>query len=352
METAGDYSGIKDGTSGPNASSSSMPLLQDANSKSLDVGFRGEEADLNTFLRPHSMCSTASVSQATLSRLVSLIQRNPIQIPDMPVVSKSYEDQYLRPPRHNRGERPCVLGNDCICMYLAKVRYGQDTKTGFVGTEFLLPSAREAWLDGKGLPEVHGKCLVCLRYFTTYAYYRARSDPQFGELTRKLETRKHLNEFGPSRPSLKRARIAESEPSVSPIATGDLAWHDANSDAIALPTHANCIDIPDGYRREAALFVDENAMASPAMRTERIGSLIFRSAVRFRSGDYAYRTIAGEQRLVQIGVGIDDTASRRHLNDSPSFGPAGRTTAQANKAVATHDVRFPGPSPPISSKRE
>ena len=325
MSAAG--SGDKARMADTDADADALSMLTDGSGRSLDVSYSPEEADLNALVTPHAMWNLECLNQPTLQRLCSLIEREPIKIPDLAVISKSYEDQFMRPAKENRGERPCVLGSECICKYLARIRYGPETDRGFVCTEFLLPVARDAWLDGKGLPEIHGKCLVCLRYFTTYAYYHARSDPQFGELSRKLATQKYTNTFATNTdtdagdpPASKRARASPT--CAGGVATGDAAWHDARADAVALPTHANVIDSVDGYRREAALFVDESAANSAAMRTERIGAVIFRSVVRFRSGDYAYRVFNGESRLVQVGIGVDDTAPRRHLNEGPSLAPA------------------------------
>ena len=112
------------------------------------------------------------------------------------------------------------------------------------------------------------------------------------------------------------------------MGTGDVPWHDASMDAATIPTHTNVIDEVDGYRREAALFVDEMCMNSPPIRSERIGSVFFRSVVRFRTGDYVFRSTNGENRLVQVGIGLEDSAPLRHLNGEPSSEQAGRATVQ------------------------
>ena len=70
-----------------------------------------------------------------------------------------------RRPNLQIGERPCINGDRCLAQYLAKIRYGTDTAYAFTCTEFLLPDAYANFLNGKGLPDRRGKCLLCTRYF-------------------------------------------------------------------------------------------------------------------------------------------------------------------------------------------
>ena len=95
-----------------------------------------------------------------------LIEKAAIPTRELEVVPKSHDDAYLRPPDPSLGERPCCLGERCICVWMARWRYGDDTDLAFVGTEFLLPSQRAAFeRDGaRALPPTPGKCLVCSRY--------------------------------------------------------------------------------------------------------------------------------------------------------------------------------------------
>ena len=95
-----------------------------------------------------------------------LVEKAAIPTRELEVVPKSHDDAYLRPPDLSLGERPCCLGERCICVWMARWRYGDDTDLAFVGTEFLLPSQRAAFErdGGSALPPTPGKCLVCSRY--------------------------------------------------------------------------------------------------------------------------------------------------------------------------------------------
>ena len=41
------------------------------------------------------------------------------------------DDASLRPPDTSIGERPCCLNERCICVWMARWRYGDDTDTAF-----------------------------------------------------------------------------------------------------------------------------------------------------------------------------------------------------------------------------
>ena len=106
-----------------------------------------------------------------------LIEKAAIPTREPEVVPKSHDDAYLRPPDPSLGERPCCLGERCICVWMARWRYGDDTDLAFVGTEFLLPSQRAAF-EAEGasaLPPTPGKCLVCSRYMHVRRRPRTRS---------------------------------------------------------------------------------------------------------------------------------------------------------------------------------
>ena len=95
----------------------------------------------------------------------SHFQKVAIEQPDLPVITKSYEDSFLRPPKEKIGERACVCGDRCLCLVMARIRHGPENTLGFVGTEFLLPAERETFLAGQGLPRNRKKCLPCTRYW-------------------------------------------------------------------------------------------------------------------------------------------------------------------------------------------
>lgn len=50
--------------------------------------------------------------------------------PDVPIVTRAYEEGFMRAPL--AGERPCVMGAACECMFV-------DPQQPFVGTEFVIP---------------------------------------------------------------------------------------------------------------------------------------------------------------------------------------------------------------------
>jgi len=278
--------------------------------------FSEAERLLNEMVRLHSMLNAEILRAPVLQTLAGMVVRDPIRVIHLPVVGKRYEDSYLREPRKNHGERACVLGERCMCNFLAKARYGKDTNRGFTCTEFLTPPVREAWLNGHGLPEDSGKCLICIRYVTTYTYLRARSDPDFRAAAQKMMMQTHCN--AP-------ADGASSTPSGN--AVDDARWHEALADG-STPSHASAVDTADGYRRDAMLHVDEEAFSSTAMRSTDLASIAFRPMVRFDASKLRYASSNGEKRLLQVGVGVDEEPTvRRDLNGMPPSGSAGRMAA-------------------------
>jgi len=72
------------------------------------------------------------------------------------IVSKSYEDSYLR-EKLSENERSCIRGENCECMFIDKTQ-------SFVGVEYVLP-----WEEKKG--DVIGMCLPCTRATTQILFY-------------------------------------------------------------------------------------------------------------------------------------------------------------------------------------
>lgn len=97
--------------------------------------------------------------------VAGMVEKANIQCEPLPEVPKSHDDLLLRPPCEEIGERPCINGEKCLARFIAQVRYGRETDLAFTCTEFLLPDQRRTFLDGRGLPARHGKCLLCMRYF-------------------------------------------------------------------------------------------------------------------------------------------------------------------------------------------
>lgn len=76
--------------------------------------------------------------------------------PSVPVVTKVYEESYMREPMHE-GERPCVMGSGCECNLICR-------EEGFVGTEMILPNERHPKTSRQ-------MCVLCLRKATQSLYY-------------------------------------------------------------------------------------------------------------------------------------------------------------------------------------
>ena len=74
--------------------------------------------------------------------------------PDVPVVTRAYEESFLREPTGS--ERPCVAGELCECMFI-------DPCTPFVAVEFLLP--------GEAPPPTPHFCVPCGRKVTQKLFY-------------------------------------------------------------------------------------------------------------------------------------------------------------------------------------
>ena len=229
--------------------------------------------------------------------MADLVEQASIPTRELEVCSKSYDDSFLRPSNPALGERGCCLGDRCICVWMARWRYGDDTDLAFVGTEFLLPSEKAAFQADGSLPAVQGKCLVCSRYFNTYVYRAARSDPTF-KPSAAIPLQAYGNQLG--------------------VATG-----------AALPTHASVVSDADGYRQEAMLFVDEEWSETAAARGG-MSTFLWRPCVKFCATHYAYvrDPSSGLPRIVQRNVGV-------------------RPDADAGGAAAARLLHFrrPAPSP-------
>lgn len=233
-----------------------------------------------------------------------LVEKAAIPTRELEVVPKSFDDASLRPPDTSIGERPCNLNERCICVWMARWRYGDDTDMAFIGTEFLLPSERAAFdRDGaSALPATPGKCLVCSRYLHTYVYRQARSNPAFCP-SASLPLQAYGNPLG--------------------VAKGE-----------ALPTHSSSACGADGYRPEALLFVDE-AWADTAAARGSMSSFLWRPCVKFLPTHYQYvkDPTTGLPRLLQRGVG-SDVDSVAHFRQPVPERPAALGLASTHKPAA------------------
>lgn len=76
-------------------------------------------------------------------------------VPSVPYVSRVYEESFMREPL-NAGERQCVMGEECECMFI-------DRKHQFIGVEFLVP--------GEEAGETPQMCVLCSRAATQQLFY-------------------------------------------------------------------------------------------------------------------------------------------------------------------------------------
>lgn len=221
------------------------------------------------------------------------------------MVPKSYDDAMLRPPNTLIGERPCCLGDRCICVWIARWRYGDDTDMAYIGTEFLLPSQYAAFQERSTLPATPGKCLVCSRYFHTFLYRCARMDPTF-QPSSAIQIQAYGNVLG-------------------------------TECGLSIPTHTSVISDVDGYSPEAMLFVDEAWADTAAARTE-MGTLLWRPCVRFSANHYEYVKDPETQlpRMLQKNLG----SKCLPVKGVQDFGqPAPSTVGTVCKALTYSSVR-------------
>lgn len=159
-----------------------------------------------------------------------------------------------------------------------------------MGTEFLLPSERETFLAGKGLPQRRKKCIICTRYFTNYVYIQARTDQNFKLSSGPISMQCFGNVCVP--------------PSGDESGAASLA--ELGRAMAELPHNASPVHTRDGYRPEAMLFVDEEFVASRPGREGSLATLAWRPVVRFNSSHYKYEMGIHGPYIVQVGIGADD----------------------------------------------
>ena len=295
----------------PRDGNGQVPLLQNRAGIDADESYGSQEYALSSYLKLHPVLSLESTSCQTLQLVANLVEDTSIPTKELEIVDKSHDDAYLRPPNVAIGERPCCLGDRCICVWLARWRYGDDTDMAFIGTEFLLPSHAAEFKKSGKLPHTNGKCLVCSRYVHTFIYKCARADPTF-------------------KPSA----------SIPLQAFGNALGVEAGEN---LPTHSSVANDADGYRQEALLFVDEQ-WADTAAARGGMASLLWRPCVKFDSQHYEYvKDHTGFPRLLQRNVGAADESPSAHFRQ-----PAGgeRRPPLPATSQATPPTR---PSPPSRS---
>ena len=258
-----------------------LPLLQPQPGIDTDEMYGSQEKALSQYLKLHPVLSLESTSCQTLQLVADLVETTSIPTKELEVVPKSHDDQFLRPPNTAIGERGCCLGNRCMCVWMARWRYGEASDMAFIGTEFLLPSALATFRKSGTLPATNGKCIVCSRYFHTFIYKCARADPTF-----KPDARIPLQAYG----------------NALGMACGD-----------DVPTHSSVANDSDGYRPEAMLFVDETWTDTVAARGS-MATMLWRPVVRFDTTHYEYvKDPNGTPRIVQRNVGAALDTSESHF---------------------------------------
>ena len=291
----------------PRDESGQLSLLQSRAGIDADENFGSQEYALSSYLKLHPVLSLESTSYHTLQLVADLVETTSIPTREIEVVNKPHDDSFLRPPNTSIGERPCCFGDRCICVWMARWRYGESTDMAFIGTEFLLPSEDAEFRKSGKLPHTNGKCLVCSRYVTTYIYRCARADPTF-----KPDARIPLQAFGNS--------------------LGVACGND-------VPTHSSVANDSDGYRQEALLFVDEQ-WADTAAARGGMASLMWRPCVKFDTTHYVYvKDSNGLPRLLQRNVGAEDEAPSSHFCQ-----PAAAPTRPPLPANPTTQTRTSSPS--------
>jgi hypothetical protein len=306
------------------------PLLRDGDAAQVTESYASSEDLLNKFLRLHPMLSMEATDAKVLAAVCApTTGRSELLVHVLPIVSKSYEDSMLRPARIENGERSCTLGAQCLCTFIAKVRYGANTDKGFVGVEFLLPSEREAWRNGTSLPDRAGKCLICLRYFTTYCHALATSDPTFYSALQRgtVRAQTHAN--------AELNMVVDAETGVGQL----------KADGSPLPSHASAINCRDGYASSALLEVHDSLANTRMGRETSMGSILWQPIVRFSSAHLRYERDAdtGEPRLVQVGIGHDvvTRADVAPLSDGAMAHPTDANHEASNGQPSVGEVHPP-----------
>jgi hypothetical protein len=265
------------------AASGPAAVLHDASLPEFAEAYGRDERALEALLRLHPLLALDVASEQTMAVISSIYNRPTASVEDVPVVPKSHDDAFLRPPNERVGERPCACEHLCLCVVVAQVRYGRDTSFGFVGTEYLLPDEQQRFVERGELPSVRRKCLLCTRYWQHFLYLKARTDPSFR--LDQLPATAQL--FGNVCTTPRAVRDEARDP--------DARW----------PRSASPVNRRDGYRESALLFVDETfSNQLPGAQQPSTCGFAWTPVVRFVSSDYEY--VDDGRRIVQRGLGCDD----------------------------------------------
>lgn len=243
-----------------------IPMVSRKRTTEMPETYVSDEKKLNQFLSLHGMLSLDATSRSSLQMAIDLLPITEMETTPLPVVGKQHDDRFLRPCKP--GERACCLGDRCLGRFLAKFRYGDETEYAVTLREFLLPADETVFLETGKLPVTAGKCLLCMRYFITYAYRLARTDVKF-DARSKIPVFAYTNV-------------------VSHITAENLV----QSSSMVSSTN-------DGYPSSALLGVDAEFSRSMASR-KGMSELLVRPVVGFNSMDYTYvKDSDGTVRVIQ-----------------------------------------------------
>lgn len=120
-----------------------------------EVSLRQEDEE-NSELQMEVHCLLSKLPyQKMLSDLFTVNDKDLMPNPNIPYVSRVYEESFMREPL-NSTERLCAKGEQCECMFI-------DPENPFVCIEFLLPGEKQ--------PASPHLCVVCCRAVTQQLYY-------------------------------------------------------------------------------------------------------------------------------------------------------------------------------------
>lgn len=88
--------------------------------------------------------------------------------------------------------------------------------------------------------------------------------------------------------------------------------------AAELPMSTCVVSAKDGYKPSATLFVDEDWLAMRSARESNLGQLLFKPVVRFCSTHYKYIKDDRGLRIVQSGIGADDSGEALNFAQPPA----------------------------------
>ena len=236
--------------------SGKVPVTNTQSTTSLGENYTDDEVKLSTFMKLHPFLSIDATSKRALQLAADVLDTTSIPAKELPLVGRIHDNGFLRAADLRIGERACCIGDRCIGRFIAILRYGDSTDMATTLREYLLPDEEQAFRSSGSLPHTVGKCLLCTRYFTTYAYRLARADPCFNP-TSKLPIFAYTNVIG----------------------------HASGEEMV---THASRVGMcEDSYPTSALLGVDAEFSKNDASRGV-MGTLIHRPVVGFNSGHYTY----------------------------------------------------------------